>query len=251
MRKSRAKLTNLRSLNFMPLLSIVIPAYNERSTISAALERVLAVSLPGWNKEIIVVDDGSTDGMTEILQNFRHPEVKIFFSSGNQGKGASLRQGFQKASGDVIIVQDADLEYNPQDYAALIKPLAENQAEVVYGSRFVGNQPHRVFYNTHYLANRFLTFLSNLFTGLNLSDMETGYKVFSQKALREILPCLRAQRFGIEPELTAQIAKHHFRVYEVGISYSGRTYQEGKKINWKDGLAAVWHVIRSNLFTRK
>lgn len=230
-------------------LSIVIPVYNEQKTIRELLRRINRVSLEGLEKEIIIVDDCSKDATPRLLRELKDSHYKIYFQPKNMGKGAALRRGFAEMTGDVVIIQDADLEYNPEEYALLLKPILEGRADVVYGSRFIGNQPHRVFYNHHYLANRFLTLFSNLLTGINLSDMETCYKVFTQEAIKRILPHLRSNRFGIEPELTAEVAKHHFRVYEVGISYDGRVYAEGKHINWKDGLAAIWHIIRFNLFS--
>ncbi len=221
-------------------LSVVIPVYNEQATLGQLIKAVKAVPLD-MEKEIIIINDGSTDGPM--------PEATISFEK-NQGKGSALRAGFSKATGDIVLIQDADLEYDPKDYPRLLGPILEGKADVVYGSRFIGDQPRRVLYNTHYIANKSLTFFSNLFSNLNLTDMETCYKVFSARALKEILPCLTSNRFGIEVELTAQIAKHHFRVYEVGISYNGRTYAEGKKITWRDGVAALWHIVRYNLFRR-
>lgn len=232
-------------------LSIIIPVYNESATIREILDKVDSLDLSNLEKELIIVDDFSKDGTRELLKKIAKPHYKIIFQEKNFGKGAAVRRGVKEASGDIIIIQDADLEYDPREYPLLLGPILDGRADMVYGSRFVGNQPHRVLYNSHFLANRFLTGLSNLFTGLNLSDMETCYKVFTGKAAREILPCLKSNRFGIEPEVTAQAAKHKFRIFEVGVSYSGRTYEEGKHINWKDGLAAIWHVIRFNLFTRK
>ena len=231
------------------LLSIIIPVFNERNTLSKLLEAVSGVLLENIDKEIIIVDDFSSDGTREILKKLE-TEYRIFYQQKNYGKGVAIRRGFKEATGDIVLVQDADLEYNPQEYKILLEPILKGDADVVFGSRFVTDKPRRVLYNNHYLANKFLTFVSNLFSGINLSDMETCYKVFSRKAIKEILPCLTANRFGIEPELTAQVAKHKFRIYEVGISYRGRTYEEGKKIGWRDGIAALWHIVRFNLFTR-
>lgn len=233
-------------------LSIVIPVYNEIKTITSILKKIESVKLDGIDKEIILVDDFSTDGTRQLLQKIaQENKYKIYFNDKNTGKGASLRRGFKEAEGDIILIQDADLEYNPDEYPLLLEPILKGDADVVYGSRFITSFPHRVFYFSHYLANQFVTFISNVFTGLNLSDMETCYKVFTKQVLKQILPNLKSDRFGIEVELTAQIAKRKLKVYEVGISYRGRTYQEGKKINWKDGVAAIWHIIRFNLFIRK
>ncbi len=230
-------------------LSIVIPVYNEERTLRKLISAVEAVVLP-LKKEIILVDDGSEDKSKEILAEYqgRH---KVIFLGENSGKGSAIRKGFSHATGDIVLIQDADLEYDPQDYPVLLKPILEGDADVVYGSRFVTPFPRRILYFSHYAANKAITFLSNIFTGLNLSDMETGAKAFTGKAIKEILPCLTAKRFGIEPEITAQVAKHKLRIYETGISYKGRTYNEGKKLDWKDGVAAIWHVIKFNVFTDK
>src|SRR3989344_5666395 len=234
----------------MKKLSIIVPVYNEEQSLPKLMSRIKSVNL-NLEKEVIFVDDGSRDKSREILRDYEKSGHKVIFLDKNSGKGVAIRKGFQAATGDIVLVQDADLEYNPKDYPGLLQPISDGDADVVFGSRFVTVFPRRILYFNHYVANKFVTFLSNVFTGLNLSDMETGYKVFSHKAIKEILPCLKAKRFGIEPELTAQVAKHKFRVYEVGVSYQGRTYEEGKKIGWRDGLAAIWHIIRSNLFTRK
>jgi glycosyltransferase involved in cell wall biosynthesis len=230
-------------------LSVVIPVYNEKQSIQEVIRRVQAVPLENIEKEIILVDDFSQDGTRDVLKELQS-KYKVYFHEKNRGKGAALRTGFAHATGDMVIVQDADFEYDPKEYPLLLKPILDGDADVVYGSRFVTVFPRRALYFSHYVANTFLTFLSNLFTGLNLTDMETCYKVFKRDALKAILPKLTSDRFGIEPELTAQVAKHNFRIYEVGISYRGRTYDEGKKINWKDGVAAVWHIIRSNLLSK-
>jgi glycosyltransferase involved in cell wall biosynthesis len=242
-----------RQLGFYELpanfvLSVVIPMYNEAATIRALVDRVRNSPL---RKEIILVDDGSSDGSRNILQQLQQENnedhdnrLLVLLHDQNQGKGAALRTGFARATGDVVIVQDADLEYDPADYPRLLQPIVENLADVVYGSRFLGDQPHRVMYFWHYAGNRLLTLLSNCFTNLNLTDMETGYKVFSRQALAAVLPALRQNRFGIEPEITAKIARRKFRVFELSVSYSGRTYQQGKKIGWRDGVKALWYILR-------
>ena len=237
------------TLNHKLKLSIVIPVYNEERTLRKLINAVEAVDL-SLKKGIILVDDGSRDSSREILAEYKDRH-KIIFLGKNSGKGSAIRRGFSQATGDAVIIQDADLEYDPRDYMILLKPILDGDADVVYGSRFITPLPRRILYFSHYMANKAITFLSNIFTGLNLSDMETGAKAFTGKVVKEILPCLTAKRFGIEPEITAQIAKHKFRIYEVGISYKGRTYNEGKKLDWKDGLAAIWHIIRFNVFTRK
>ena len=198
------------------------------------------------NKEIIVIDDGSTDGTKELLKSRIEPqESKVIFHDRNRGKGAAIRSGIAAASGAVVIVQDADLEYDPKDYPRLLEPIRQDKAEVVYGSRFAGGDPHRVLYFWHSVGNKLLTLVSNMFTNLTLTDMETGYKVFCREILEQIT--IEEDRFGFEPEITAKIAKLKCRIYEVGISYSGRTYEEGKKINWKDGLWTIWCILKYNL----
>ena len=224
-------------------LSVVIPVYNEKSTVRAVIERVLATP---YDKEVIVVDDGSTDGTVEELRALEpHMAVRILYQARNRGKGAALREGFEAVTGDVVLVQDADMEYDPSDYGALLKPILEGKADVVYGTRFLGG-PHRVLLFWHYVGNRALTILSNMLTNLNLTDMETGYKVFRRDVLRGL--ALGSNRFGFEPEITAKVARGGWRIYEVPISYSGRDYEEGKKITWKDGLAALYHIVRFGLF---
>ncbi len=231
-------------------LSIVIPVYNEENTLRKLIDAVEAVSLP-LKKEIILVDDGSTDRTKEILKTIAG-RYKVIIQEKNQGKGAATKRGFQEATGDIVLVQDADLEYNPQEYPDLIKPIIENRADVVYGSRFLKpEQKSRVVYRRGYLFSRALNWMSNVLSGVWLSDMYTCYKVFSKDSISKIYPRLKSKRFGIDPELTAWVGKLHLKVVEVPISYNGRTYQEGKKINWKDGLAAIWHVIRFNIFTKK
>jgi glycosyltransferase involved in cell wall biosynthesis len=225
-------------------LSIVVPVFNERPTIAEIIRRVRGVDV-GMDKEIIVVDDGSTDGTREILQALALPELKVVLQERNQGKGAALRTGFAAADGDIILVQDADLEYDPQEYPRLLEPILDGRADVVYGSRFLGG-PHRVLYFWHYVGNRFLTTLSNMLSNLNLTDMETCYKVVRREVLGKIK--LKSSHFGFEPEITMKLAKLRCRVYEVPISYSGRDYAEGKKIGWKDGLAALFHLIRFRFF---
>lgn len=229
-------------------LSIVMPCYNEMGTIDAILSKVAAVQLP-CAREIVIVDDASTDGTREYLTKLTLPgEVKVIFHEANRGKGAALRSGFQQASGDIIVIQDADLEYDPNDYLKLLPPILSGQADVVYGTRFVGGAPHRVLYFWHAVGNRFLTLLSNMFTNLNLSDMEVCYKMFRRELLARIE--LREDRFGFEPEFTAKVARLGCPIYEVGISYYGRTYKEGKKINWKDGVRAVYVIVKYGLLCR-
>ena len=248
-----------------PKLSVVIPVYNERTTIEEIILRVQDVDL---DKEIVIVDDASTDGTREFLadlaehatpnpavmtlpavgRSVRADNIRVFFQERNCGKGAALRRGLQEARGDIVIIQDADLEYDPQDYYRLVNPIKEGLAEVVYGSRFLGG-PHRVLFFWHSVGNRFLTTASNVFTNLNLSDVWTCYKAFKREVLDEIE--LKENRFGIEPEITAKVAKNGWRVYEVPISYWGRTYAEGKKITWKDGFWGIWCILRYNILSPK
>ena len=224
-------------------ISIVIPCFNEANTIEYLVQAVL--SAPLTNREIIIVDDYSTDSTREILRTKIDGLVdKIIYHESNQGKGAALRTGFSNVTGDVVIIQDADLEYNPQEYPELLKPILDGKADVVYGSRFQGGKEHRVIYFWHYKGNQFLTLLSNMFTNLNLTDMETCYKVFRIDILKKIK--IQENRFGFEPEITAKIAQLGCRIYEVGISYSGRTYDEGKKNSWKNGLRAIWCILKYN-----
>ncbi|NOX54581.1 MAG: glycosyltransferase family 2 protein [Planctomycetes bacterium] len=237
------------------VLTVVIPVYNERDTVRSLIERVRAVPI---RKEIIVVDDRSTDGTREILAELEQQtggdsdsdadnRLIVLYHDRNRGKGAAVRSGFARATGDVVVIQDADLEYDPAEYLRLLQPIVEDKADVVYGSRFLGDQPHRVLYFWHYIGNKVLTTLSNCFTNLNLTDMETCYKVFRREVIEQIGPKLRQNRFGIEPEITARIARAGYRIYEMSISYSGRTYEQGKKIGWKDGVKALWCIVRYGL----
>ena len=226
------------------LLSIIIPAFNEAAFLPEVIRRVGETP---YDKEIIIVDDGSTDGTREYLKGLVSEGIKVIVHEKNMGKGAAMRTGIAVASGDVVIVQDADLEYDPKDYPVLLEPIMQGKADVVYGSRFLGG-PHRVLFFWHSVGNSLITLISNMFTDLNLTDMETGYKAFRKKVFETIT--IESNRFGFEPEITAKVAKKGFRIYEVPISYSGRSYQEGKKITWKDGFKAIFTVLKYNLFRR-
>ncbi|MEZ6056835.1 MAG: glycosyltransferase family 2 protein [Planctomycetaceae bacterium] len=234
------------------VLSVVIPVYNERNTLPQLLDRVREVPV---KKEIVLVDDCSRDGTTELLKEFAERDwndpmntIRVEFHTVNRGKGAAVRTGFAAATGDVVIIQDADLEYDPAEIPRLLQPIVSGEADVVFGSRFLGDQPHRVLYFWHYLGNRFLTLLSNCFTNLNLTDMETCYKLFRRDVIAEIGPKLKQDRFGIEPEMTARVARRNYRIYEMSVSYRGRTYQEGKKIGVRDGFKAIYCIIRYGLW---
>jgi len=229
-----------------PLLSVVIPCFNEAATILDLIERVR--SSPVGSKQIIVVDDGSSDGTRTLLQGLQADDLTVLLHERNRGKGAALATGFAAARGEICIVQDADLEYDPAEYPLVIGPIVNGKADVVFGSRFQGAAPHRVVYFWHRVGNGFLTLLSNMFTDLNLTDMETCYKAFRTDIIQSIT--IREKRFGFEPEITAKVARLRCRVYEVGISYYGRTYDEGKKIGWKDGVRAIWCILKYNLLAR-
>jgi glycosyltransferase involved in cell wall biosynthesis len=241
------------------LLSVVIPVYNEVESLLDLLAKVKAVPI---RKEIVMVDDFSKDGTRDLLKKLEDEQkaaetdgettqnnrLTIVYHEKNRGKGAAVRTGFAAVSGDVVLIQDADLEYDPNEYPRLLHPIVEGKADVVYGSRFLGDKPHRVLYYWHYVGNRFLTTMSNWFTNLNLTDMETCYKVFSRKVIDDIGPLLKQNRFGIEPEITGRIARGHYRVYKMKVSYDGRTYEQGKKIGWRDGITALWCIVRYGLF---
>jgi glycosyltransferase involved in cell wall biosynthesis len=235
-------------------LSVVIPAFNEEKTVRAILDRIREVKLDGVGIEIVVVDDCSTDHTHQVVHQYRksHPEpsISLLSQDRNQGKGAAIRRGIEEAKGEYLVIQDADLEYDPMEYRDLLKPLLSGVADVVYGSRFMGSNPHRILFFWHSIGNKFLTFLSNMFNNLNLTDMETCYKMFRSDIIKRIY--LRENRFGFEPEVTAKISRvPGIRIYEVGISYYGRTYDEGKKINWKDGFRAIYCILKYSLFCRK
>lgn len=231
------------------LLSIIIPCYNEKNTIEAILKEIDNVNLGTTKKEIIVVDDGSKDGTREILKRIqkKNKDLKVLLQPKNQGKGSALKRGILESTGEVVIIQDADLEYDPKEYKRLLYPIERGHADVVYGSRFIGGEPHRIIYYRNQVANKFLTFLSNVFTGLNLTDMETCYKMFRGDLIRKLGKDLQAKQFGFEPEITARVAKSKAAVYEIGISYYGRSKEEGKKIGFKDGFKAIWEIIYYNI----
>jgi len=234
------------SLDPRPCLTVVVPCYNEEATIETLLGQVLESP---WVAEVVVVDDGSRDRSRQILAGFANPRVRVILHEMNQGKGAALRTGFQHATSDFVIVQDADLEYDPAEYATVLEPLLTNRADVVFGSRFLSGRPHRVLYFWHSMGNKFLTLMSNMFTDLNLTDMETCYKCFRREVIQSI--DIEENRFGFEPEITAKLARGRWRIYEVGISYSGRTYDEGKKIGWRDGVRAIYCIVRYSAIGEK
>jgi len=232
----------------MKTISIVIPVYNEEKYIARVIDRVVKSNTLGLKKEIIVVDDGSTDKTNNILKKIN--KINLTTLKRNFGKGWAVKQGLLKSTGDLVIIQDADFEYSPDDYPVLIEPFIKNNADVVYGSRFISNKPHRVMYYWHYAGNIFLTTLSNILTNINLTDIETGFKIFKGKIIREIAIQLQSKRFGFEPEVTARIAKiPGIKIFEVGISYNGRTYEEGKKIGWVDGIKTIYEIFKYNLFS--
>ena len=234
----------IRSSSFT--LSVIIPCYNEINTIEEVIKKVKETSIK--SKEIIIIDDFSSDGTREFLNSLEDESIKVVLQNRNEGKGAAIAKGINFATGQISIIQDADLEYDPNEYEKLINPILDNKADVVFGSRFQGAEPHRVVYFWHRVGNGFLTLLSNIMTDINLTDMETCYKAFRTEILKSII--LREKRFGFEPEITAKVARMRCRIYEVGISYFGRTYEEGKKIGWKDGVRAIWCIIKYNIFIK-
>jgi glycosyltransferase involved in cell wall biosynthesis len=226
----------------MKTLTVVIPVYNERQTIASALDRVQMAATPGLKKDLVIVDDCSTDGTADYLRSRSGDGILCLFHERNQGKGAALRTGFARAAGDIILVQDADLEYDPDDYVKLLRPIVEGKADVVFSSRFLAGEEHRVLYFWHAIGNKFLTLLSNMSTNLNLTDIESGYKAFRREVLEKVQ--IEENRFGFEPEIVAKVARLRCRIYEVGVSYAGRTYEEGKKVTWKDGVRALWCIAK-------
>jgi len=232
----------LRAPHTPRTVSVVIPVYNEVGTIATVLERVRTAPTAGLKRDVVVVDDGSTDGTADVLRNVHQDGISCLFHARNRGKGAALRTGFAQATGDLVLVQDADLEYDPEDYPRLLRPLVDGKADVVFSSRFLGSEAHRVLYFWHAVGNRIITLLSNMFSNLNLTDIESGYKAFRREVLERVE--LEEDGFGFEPEIVAKVAALGCRVYEVGVSYAGRTYQEGKKIEWTDGLRAIWCIVK-------
>jgi glycosyltransferase involved in cell wall biosynthesis len=233
-------------------LSVIMPCYNEKDTINQILDEVMAVDLGATKKEILIVDDGSKDGTRDILEKLaaKNKSIKLIFQKKNQGKGAALKKGILESTGDVVVIQDADLEYDPQDYGRLMYPIERGLADAVFGSRFIGGEPHRIIYYSNKIANRFLTGLSNLLSGLRLTDMETCYKMVRGDMMRDLAKGLKAQRFGFESEVTARLARTNARIYEVGISYYGRSKAEGKKIGLRDGIRNIWEIVQYNVIER-
>ena len=228
-------------------LTIIMPAFNEEATITKTIKRVLKTNIPGVSKELIIINDGSKDKTKKAIQNIKDGRIILIDKKVNQGKGAGVRDAIKKATGDVLIIQDADLEYNPKEIKKLLEPIKNDQADVVYGSRFMGGEAHRVLYFWHMVVNKFLTLLSNMLTNINLTDMETCYKMFTKDVAKKLK--IKEPRFGFEPEFTVKVAKMNARVYEMGISYAGRSYTEGKKINWKDGVHAIYCLFKYSIFS--